>query len=182
MEQQSCAWSDLKVSPHELHFEVVEDWQFIPPYQYLRVENEVSYHRSPRWDAEGNQDWIRISPQSGTTPKNVRIGCSSIGKPAGIYHGMIRISSHVKVTPSDIPITLTVKPKEVPEPDPEPEPEPEPEPIPDPDPDPIPDPDPDPIPEPEPEPEPEPPEHEDDNDIWYWFKRFIDWILSLFGK
>jgi len=126
----ACKFSNIIVSPSEMRFEVDEGWGFIPPYQYLRIENEISHDKSPHWEATVDEGWMIMGSSSGSTPVRVRIGCQSIGKPAGVYQGTIRISSHVEVTPSEIPITLTVIPKE--EPPVEPDPPEEPKPLPDP--------------------------------------------------
>jgi len=165
----ACKFSNIIVSPSEMRFEVDEGWGFNPPYQYLRIENEISHDRSPHWEATVDEGWMIMGPSSGSTPVMVRIGCQSIGKAAGVYQGTIRISSHVEVTPSEIPITLTVIPKEEPPVDPpvEPPPDPpeEPEPLPDP---PV---------EPEIPLEPDvPPEPH-----WFWVLlwRILDWLRSV---
>lgn len=147
--EQSCGWCDITVSPDSVYFEVVEDWKFIPSGKYVRLERDGS-GMSPRWSAVGSEEWIRITPSSGDVPKRVRIDAYSIGMPVGVYEGYVTITSSVdvKIEPSVIKVVLNIFEKPKDEPD---EPLPPPPPPPDDEPD-IPD---------EPE-EPKPPPDEPD--------------------
>lgn len=167
MEDMSCPWSDISVSPERLDFQVDGGWQFIPPYQYLDLEKSNPVGRAAVWTAVADQYWVTIRPETASAPKQVQIGARSVGMPAGTYHAQITITSHVQVDPSVIPVTLTVKQKEQP---PSPEPPPEPEPPPDPD-EPGPPPDPG---EPEPPPPRPPPDEPEDN--CQAVKRILAWL------
>ena len=178
MEQQQCKYADLKVSPSELAFQVNEGWKFIPASQPIFIEREGIGMSAP-WQATGvapfdNEDWVRLTGASGSGKGTIRVSCSSVGMPAGIYSALVEVESPADIQVIDpiVVITLTVHPVEspsppTPPPDPDPEPEPEPEP-------PAPEPDPEPPPPPPP-PDPEPPEKN-------WFIRLLEWLMDQLEK
>ena len=148
----SCEYADIKVSPDSLFFEVDEGWGFIPPYQYINVD-KAGVGKPAHWEINVDGPLVRASPVRGQASSRIRVGCESIGKPAGTYVGSITITSHVKVDHPIILIQLVVKAKEIPIPEPDPEPEIPPEPDPEPEPEPPPPLDPEPEPEPDPDPD-----------------------------
>jgi len=180
MEQQKCEYADLKVSPSELRFEVNEGWQFIPPHQSIFIER-VGIGMSARWKAITSKPWVRTTGEVGSGKDTVRVSCSSVGMPAGIYSDLVEITSSadITITGAIVLITLTVHPVESPAPPvppSEPEPEPEPEPGPEPEPEPEPDPD------PEPDPEPEPPDTDWVQRFLSFLEKLFDWLFEQFGS
>jgi hypothetical protein len=179
MEPAKCNFSDIIITPDHLDFEMQEGSSFNPPTQDLFFKKDGS-GLPASWDAEvtlqGTQMWLVLRPMSGSVPKRVRVYCKSMGMPAGEWSGEIRISSHVKVTPSVIPVKLKVKGEEPPE-EPKPPAEPPTEPPEEPEPPPAP-----PAPPEPPEPPPAPPEppQEPPPDQWSWLRKFIEWLLGLF--
>jgi len=167
MKPEKCSFSDIIITPDHLDFEIQEGASYNPPTQDLFLKKDGA-GLPASWDAEvttqGPQVWLKLSPVSDSVPKRVRVYCKSMGMPAGGWNGEIRIVSHVKVTPSVIPVKLKIKGEEPPEPPPEPPEPPEP---------PGPPPEPPEPPEPPPEP-PEPPGNEEN-----WLHKLIEWLLDL---
>jgi hypothetical protein len=166
MEPVKCEYSDILITPDHLEFEMEEGSQFVPPTQDLFIKKDGS-GLPASWDVEVKptvpESWLEVKPMSGSVPKRVRVHCKSIGMPEGEWNGEIKIIPRVegvKVTPSVIPVTLSVMAKEPSEPG-EPE-EPPGEPPEEP-------------PE-EPEPPPKPPEEKS------WLRKFIEWLIGLFRK
>ena len=168
-------YSGITLKPAQLDFETPEGWKFIPPSQQVRTR-KVGTGRSPHWTVEADEDWIRLSRNSGQGEGRVRVSCASIGMSSGFYIGAITLSSHVLQEPVRTLVTLTVKPKDPPQPPDPPPPDPPPPPPPPPDPSPPDPPPPDPSPPDEPPDEPpdDPPEEN-------WFLRFIKWVLEKLG-
>jgi hypothetical protein len=174
MGSEGCKYSDIIITPDHLNFETQERPRLNPPAQDIFIKKD-GHDLSPSWDAhvttQGPLIWLKLKPLSGKAPKRVRVFCKSIGMPPGEWSGQIEITSHVKVTPSIIPVKLNIKAEEPPQPPPEP-PEP-PEPPPEPPEPPQPPPEPPEPPEPPPKPPPEPP------DKWSWLRKLIEWLLGL---
>lgn len=168
-----CKYSNIRVSPQELKFEMQEGTDFVPPYQRVRLEN-ASHDLSPTWFAAADAGWVYYRPKSGKTPKDLQVGTTTAPSSwvPGIYKARLLISSREGVTilPSPyVDITLEVKAKEPPpaEPPVEPPVEPPPEPPVEP---PV-----EPPAEPPSEPPAEPPAQEP------WWSRLWKWLIGLFG-
>ncbi|GEM_PF-1400897 len=173
MKKLRCGdYADIEVTPTSLEFDIIEGSRFIPKYQYLSLKRS-GVGSSATWSMEADSGWVRIEPTFGRVPRNVKVGASSVGMPAGIYHAHIIITSSLaEVIPSVIDVTLTVNKRETDKPE-EPE-EPPDEPPKDEEPD---------LPEhPDEEPEKPPDEYEPPEEPpgLSWLKRIVRWILDLF--
>jgi len=172
MENRSCPYSNIIVSPQKLLLETQEGSQFVPPSKFITLEKET-HDNSPSWEMRllPGGDWVSLYPKSGklsTSKKQVRVSVKSIGMPAGTYKATIEVvsSSGVEVKPSPyVEVVLEVYPVAPPEPEPQPEPQPEPEPE----------------PEPEPQPEPEPPPSTWLQQLWELIKRLLEKIWNQGG-
>ena len=154
-----CEYSDLKVSPDYLEFEVDESWGYVLPNKSFKIEKKTS-DMTPSWDVSTSDDWIKVNQESGRGEGTIRVTVDHRELEKGEHDGFISIDTHVNVTPSIIDVKLIIKGEE-----------------PTPEPTPTPPPDPEPTPEPTPTPTPPTPEPEEN-----WIIKILKWILEILHR
>ncbi len=82
----------------------------LPPAQYITVEN-AGAGGSIAWTATvvQGEDWLHISPASGTTPGRLIFSVDPRHLPAGTYEGRVRVEAPAALdSPQEVVVTLTV--------------------------------------------------------------------------
>lgn len=130
-----CEYSGIIVEPTHLEFEIEEGSSFVPSAQWLHERKLPPGELPPAWKASVDQPWVKLNPNTGSTPKDIRVNIKSSGMPVGTYKAKITFTASPTVnTPLYVDVTLTVKsinpppppPPEPPQPPQPPEPPPEP--------------------------------------------------------
>lgn len=96
----------LTVSPASLSFSATAGGSN-PASRSLTIGNDSG--GSLNWTASSNQQWLSVSPQSGTAPGSASVAVNIAGLAAGTYSGAITVTSSGSLnSPQTVNVTLTV--------------------------------------------------------------------------
>lgn len=128
---ERCEYSDLEVTPGHLEFTAKEGQRYVCTNQRLSIKKAAGGGTlPPDWslhlETHGAARFsLKARPMSGREAKKIIVSVDPREVPEGEWEGKIRITSTVEavtITPSEIPVKLTVKAKPPPPVPPPPEP------------------------------------------------------------